>query len=50
MPDRIDTTQSLVLQRAVARLREALDLPRSAVLRTLEPLADPEIPKGATIF
>lgn len=50
MPDRIDTTQSLVLQRAVARLREALDLPEARCYETLEPLVDPEIPKGGDYF
>jgi len=50
MADRIDTTQSLVLQRVVARLREALDLPEGRCYETLEPLADPEIPKGGDFF
>lgn len=50
MPDRIDATQSLVVERVVARLREALDLSEGRCYETLEPLLEPEIPKGGDYF
>lgn len=47
---RIDVTQEVVLARIVARLRDVLDLPEHRCYETLEPLADPPIPKGGDYF
>jgi hypothetical protein len=47
---RIDITQDVVVERVVARLRDVLDLPDSRCYETLEPLIDPQIPKGGDFF
>ena len=47
---RIDITQTVVVRRIVARLRDVLDLPDHRCYETLEPLVDPPIPKGGEYF